>query len=60
ECPGFKCPADKVGRCCCCRVLYRQPDFSEGLSTLELTCQARGFRVLFLSKYHCELNYIHR
>jgi transposase len=28
------------------------------LSTLELTCQARGFRVLFLPKFHCELNFI--
>ncbi|KAG0700911.1 hypothetical protein DFH29DRAFT_876281 [Suillus ampliporus] len=28
ECPSFKCPSDKVGRCCCRRVLYQQPDFS--------------------------------
>ncbi|KAG2336945.1 hypothetical protein BDR05DRAFT_896000 [Suillus weaverae] len=58
ECPSFKCPPRRWAGCCCCRFLYNQPDFSEGLSALELTCQARGFCVLFLPKYHCELNFI--
>ena len=26
ECPGFKCDPENP-RCCCCRILYNQPDF---------------------------------
>ena len=44
--------------CCCRRILYNQPDFVNVESILETTCKARGFRVLFLPKFHCELNFI--
>jgi hypothetical protein len=57
QCPGFHCPPDNL-RCCCRRILYNQPDFTNGLSLLELAAEERGFRVLFLPKFHCELNFI--
>ncbi|KAL1659549.1 hypothetical protein GGF50DRAFT_130934 [Schizophyllum commune] len=57
ECHGFKCDTS-LPRCCCRRVLYNQPDFLAERSILEDTCEARGFRVLFLPKFHCELNFI--
>lgn len=44
--------------CCCCRILYNQPDFVEVESVLETTCKSSGFQVLFLPKFHCELNFI--
>ncbi|KAG1835846.1 hypothetical protein F4604DRAFT_1623007 [Suillus subluteus] len=40
------------------RVLYNQPDFVAVESNLERICKARGFSVLFLPKFHCELNFI--
>ena len=45
-----------VTDCCCRRILYNQPDFVAIKSHLELTCEAEGFWVLFLPKFHCELN----
>lgn len=57
ECEGFHCPPSAT-RCCCRRFLYNQPDFLAERSILEDTCSARGFRVLFLPKFHCELNFI--
>ena len=57
ECKGFKCPQNATS-CCCLRMLYNEPDFSEVESLLETTCKARGFQVLFLPKFHCELNFI--
>ena len=57
ECPKFKCkPAET--KCCCRRVLYSQPDFIAVKSLLETHCEARGFSVIFLPKFHCELNFI--
>src|SRR5882724_12216707 len=57
ECKGFKCPKNPT--CCCCQcMLYNEPDFFEVESLLETTCKARGFQVLFLPKFHCELNFI--
>ncbi|KAI5822101.1 hypothetical protein K523DRAFT_257501 [Schizophyllum commune Tattone D] len=53
------CPQDgKDGKinCCCRRTLYNQPDFQNVPSALEVEAEQRGFRVLFLPKYHCELN----
>jgi transposase len=44
--------------CCCRRILYRQPDFANIESLLETTCKARGVQVIFLPKFHCELNFI--
>jgi hypothetical protein len=62
ECKKFQCPKpsgpDEMAQCCCCRVLYNQPDFTEVESLLEMTCKARSFEVLFLPKFHCELNFI--
>jgi hypothetical protein len=62
ECKKFQCPTPSglngVAQCCCRRVLYNQPDFVGVESLLETTCKARGFKVLFLPKFHCELNFI--
>jgi hypothetical protein len=57
ECEGFKCLPGATD-CCCCRILYNQPDFVNVESLLETECRARGFQVLFLPKFHCELNFI--
>ncbi|KZP15579.1 hypothetical protein FIBSPDRAFT_750052 [Athelia psychrophila] len=57
ECDGFKCPPNST-TCCCRRALYTQPDFVNVKSLLETQCEARGFKVLFLPKFHCELNFI--
>ena len=57
ECKGFKCPQNATSCCCQC-MLYNELDFSEVESLLETTCKARGFQVLFLPKFHCELNFI--
>ena len=52
----FKCPPGAT-HCCCRRILFNQPDFVHVLETiLERVCKARGFRVIFLPKFHCELN----
>ncbi|RPD81506.1 hypothetical protein L226DRAFT_541246 [Lentinus tigrinus ALCF2SS1-7] len=55
ECPGFKCPPH-TERCCCRRLLYDQPDFQDVETLVESHCHARGFEVIFLPKFHCELN----
>jgi transposase len=39
-------------------VLYNQPDFAAVKSQLETVCEAHGFKVVFLPKFHCELNFI--
>ncbi|RDB25331.1 hypothetical protein Hypma_007565 [Hypsizygus marmoreus] len=57
ECPKFKCAPPALD-CCCRRILYNEPDFTHVEWLLEKTCQARGFRVIFLPKFHCELNFI--
>jgi hypothetical protein len=53
----FKCPPPALD-CCCRRILYNQPDFENVKSILEHDCEERGFQVLFLPKFHCELNFI--
>ncbi|KAH8796800.1 hypothetical protein DL96DRAFT_1643617 [Flagelloscypha sp. PMI_526] len=40
------------------RILYNQPDFANQKSQLEILCELRGYKVLFLPKFHCELNFI--
>ena len=45
-------------RCCCRRILYNEPDFVNVESCLEATCKALGVLVIFLPKFHCELNFI--
>jgi hypothetical protein len=55
ECLKFRCPPGCVD-CCVRRVLYSQPDFLGVTSRLEEHCQNRGSEVLFLPKFHPELN----
>lgn len=57
QCKDFKY-VDKEDNCCQRRTLYNQPDFVQVKSLLEITCEARGFTVLFIPKFHCELNFI--
>jgi hypothetical protein len=57
ECKGFKCLPGATN-CCCRRILYNQPDFADVPSVLELTCKALGVLVIFLPKFHFELNFI--
>jgi hypothetical protein len=57
ECREFKCPGGKSD-CCCQQLMYTQADFANVESNLEATCHSRGFGVIFLPKYHCELNFI--
>jgi len=42
--------------CCCRRMLFSEPDFVTVESILESEASAKGFRILFLPKLHCELN----
>ncbi|KAJ1305909.1 hypothetical protein OPQ81_010628 [Rhizoctonia solani] len=55
ECPGFKCEPGRTD-CCCRRALFNQPDFESRDSNLEEAARKLGTRVIFLPKYHCELN----
>ena len=55
ECKDFKCPPDTT-QCCCRCLMFSEPDFVNIPSLLEEHCAKRGFKVLFLPKFHCELN----
>jgi len=57
ECPGFRCPPDKIF-CFCHRFLYNQPGFINVKLHLETVCEDHGLQVIFLPKFHCELNFI--
>ncbi|OAX32048.1 hypothetical protein K503DRAFT_750264 [Rhizopogon vinicolor AM-OR11-026] len=57
ECPGFKCNPD-IDPCCCRRLLYKQPDYADIKSNLEIACEMRGHQVIFLPKFHCELIFL--
>ncbi|KIM58662.1 hypothetical protein SCLCIDRAFT_16731 [Scleroderma citrinum Foug A] len=57
ECKDFKCPPDRTD-CCCRRLMYSQSDFANVESIIETTCRSRGFEVIFLPKFHCELSFI--
>jgi hypothetical protein len=57
ECKKFQCKAGATD-CCCRRILYTQPDFANVDSILQMICSSRGFQVIFLPKFHCELNFI--
>lgn len=57
ECVSFRCPPGRMD-CCIRRLLYSQPDFRGVTSLLEEHCRNRGFEVLFLPKFHPELNFI--
>ncbi|KAG2046831.1 hypothetical protein BDR06DRAFT_992017 [Suillus hirtellus] len=41
-----------------CKPGIPNSDFVNVKSTLELACDARSIRILFLPKFHCELNFI--
>lgn len=57
ECAKFKCPPQAGAvNCCCRRILFNEPDFVNVPSLLELECNARGYGVNFLPKFHPELN----
>jgi hypothetical protein len=57
QCKGFKC-APMATDCCCRRILYNEPDFADAESLLETMCCGQGVEVVFLPKFHCELNFI--
>ena len=58
QCPDFKCPNKGTRNCCCRQTLYNQPDFMEVESMLETYCRSHGVDVIFLPKFHCNLNFI--
>ena len=42
----------------CHWILFNEPDFKNVDSILEADAKAWGFQILFLLKFHCELNFI--
>lgn len=54
-CPKFKCDP-KISECCARRILFNEPDFANPKSALEEIAESHGCQVLFLPKFHCELN----
>ena len=59
ECPGFKCLPDRTqNNCCCCSILFNQPDFVSQKSQLQELIESHGHLCDFYPKYHCELNFI--
>lgn len=56
ECTGFKCKSSTAD-CCCRRILFNLIDMNgEHKSILETLAETYGSQVIFLPKYHCELN----
>lgn len=51
-----RCPDQSSTNCCCKRALYNQPDFAAQKSALQKLVESRGFTLLLLPKFHCELN----
>lgn len=39
-------------------MLYNEPDFVAVKSRLEAAAKKHSFKILFLPKFHCELNFI--
>ena len=54
----FDCPNNGRTNCCCRRTLYNQPDFIQVDSLLESYCRSCRVEIIFLPKFHCELNFI--
>jgi hypothetical protein len=52
------CPDKGRSNCCCRRTLYNQPDFVDIESLLEVYGKSRDVQIIFLPKFHCELNFI--
>ncbi|KIK95794.1 hypothetical protein PAXRUDRAFT_85791, partial [Paxillus rubicundulus Ve08.2h10] len=44
--------------CCLWCILYNRSDFVNVESLLEHSCKVKGFTVMFLPTFHCELNFI--
>ena len=57
QCPGFKCKPS-VTNCCCCQLLFTQPDFVNQKTQIEELVTSRGHLCDFYPKYHCEVNFI--
>ena len=57
QCEGFKCEAGQTN-CCCCRLLFNQPDFVNQKSQLEELINLHGHICDFYPKYHCKLNFV--
>ena len=57
QCLKFQCKKG-IAMCCCWRILYNEPDFVAVESLLEKACRTCGYRVLFIPKFHCEVNFI--
>ncbi|KIJ53233.1 hypothetical protein M422DRAFT_242361 [Sphaerobolus stellatus SS14] len=57
ECVNFKC-ADLNAACCCCRVLFNQPDFIAQKPAIIELVESHGHIAFFYPKFHCELNFI--
>jgi hypothetical protein len=51
----LKCSSRRTD-CCLRRILFCQPDFVNAKSKLQVHCEKRGYKVIYLLKYHCELN----
>ena len=61
ECSKFQCPPappDYAVNCCQRRVLFNQKDFVEVKSVLETTAKSHGVQLLFVPKFHCEVNFL--
>ena len=58
KCKKFKGPSNSPISCCWCHMLYNQPDFVQVDSISETVCQACSYKVIFLPKFHCKLNFI--
>jgi hypothetical protein len=59
QCEGFKCPPrdpDSAPECCCRRILFEETDFVNAKSILQEFCESQEIEVMFLPKFHCELN----
>ena len=58
----FKCKDEcsQSGSCCGQFLLSQQPDFLAQKGILQERLEARGHKVLFYPKFHCELNFIER
>ena len=57
ECPAFKCK-DLRASCCCCQILFNQPDFIAQKPALFELVESHGHIAFFYPKFHCELNFI--
>ncbi|CUA68743.1 hypothetical protein RSOLAG22IIIB_13833 [Rhizoctonia solani] len=53
-CPS-ECPPGSTN-CCARRTMMNQPDILAQKSIIQIQAAAEGFSVIYLPKYHCELN----